>query len=141
MASNQAQKGRLLILYVLGPASEDDFVVVGGIQSSGITTTGGTADITNKDSNGFQTLLAGAGVTKWAIKGNGVLLNDQAHEILEEASKMKTLETLKITEEDGTEYLGSFQITSWDVVGDHAKEVTFTLAAESSGEIVKTPVS
>ena len=53
---------------------------VGGLRSTSITMSDESVDITNKDSLGTRTLLAGGGVNSVAISGSGVF-TDVASEV------------------------------------------------------------
>ena len=53
---------------------------IGGLRSTSITLNDESVDITNKDSLGNRTLLAGAGVNSLSVSGSGVF-TDSASEV------------------------------------------------------------
>ena len=51
---------------------------IGGLRSTSITLNDESVDITNKDSLGTRTLLAGAGVNSLSVSGSGVFTDSAA---------------------------------------------------------------
>ena len=51
---------------------------IGGLRSTSITLNDESVDITNKDSLGSRTLLAGAGVNSLSVSGSGVFTDSAA---------------------------------------------------------------
>ena len=118
---------------------------VGGLRSTSITMSDESVDITNKDSLGTRTLLAGGGVNSVAISGSGVF-TDVASEVAVRtafeaqknvAANGSTAQTAAVIPGLGA-YAGLFQITSLEYAGEYNGEVTYSMAFESAGHIAFT---
>lgn len=138
MGVQGAQKGRNFLLKKLSITSGSQYDTVGGLQATSLTINGQKCDITSKDDAGYQTLLAGAGVTSFAIAGNGVFKNDFAMQQMETACINKTLDTYRIFEDNGDFWTGSFQVEKVEYSGPFDKEVQYTIAMASSGIVTPT---
>jgi len=68
-----AQKGLDVVVKMNVSGSQ---TTIGGMRSTSITLNDESVDITNKDSKGTRTLLAGAGVNSISISGSGVFTDD-----------------------------------------------------------------
>ena len=124
---------------------------VGGLRSTSITMSDESVDITNKDSLGTRTLLAGGGVNSVAISGSGVF-TDVASEVAVrtafEAQKnvaangstaqTAAFETFQFIIPALGAYAGLFQITSLEYAGEYNGEVTYSMSFESAGHIAFT---
>jgi len=120
---------------------------IGGLRSTSITLNDESVDITNKDSLGSRTLLAGAGVNSLSISGSGVF-TDSAAEVA-----VRTAFQAQQNTSDGTSgqtaafesfqfripnlgtYTGAFQITSLEYAGEYNGEATYSMSFESAGYI------
>jgi len=140
-----AQKGKDILMKINTTGST--FVTVGGLRSTSITLNDESVDITNKDSLGTRTLLAGAGVNSVSISGSGVF-TDSTSEVL-----VRTSFAAQQNSSDGASaqtpafknfqflvtglgtYTGSFQITSIEYAGEFNGEATYSMSFESAGYI------
>ena len=120
---------------------------IGGLRSTSITLNDESVDITNKDSLGSRTLLAGAGVNSLSVSGSGVF-TDSAAEVA-----VRTAFAAQQNTSDGTSaqtaafesfqfripnlgtYTGAFQITSLEYAGEYNGEATYSMSFESAGYI------
>jgi TP901-1 family phage major tail protein len=120
---------------------------IGGLRSTSITLNDESVDITNKDSLGNRTLLAGAGVNSLSVSGSGVF-TDSAAEVA-----VRTAFAAQQNTSDGTSaqtaafesfqfripnlgtYTGAFQITSLEYAGEYNGEATYSMSFESAGYI------
>ena len=120
---------------------------IGGLRSTSITLNDESVDITNKDSLGTRTLLAGAGVNSLSVSGSGVF-TDSAAEVA-----VRTAFAAQQTTTDGSSaqtaafesfqfiipnlgtYTGAFQITSLEYAGEYNGEATYSMSFESAGYI------
>lgn len=139
MGSQGAQKGRKFILKRQSVTSGNQYDTVMGLQALSLDINGAKTDITSKDDGGFQTLLAGAGVTSFAISGNGVFKNDPSLQIMQTSAIQKTLDNYQVIFENGDMFSGIFQVVKLQYTGQHDKEETYTLSLDSSGVIAYTP--
>ena len=138
-----AQKGLDMLIKI--PVS-GTVTTVAGLRSTSITMSDESVDITNKDSLGIRTLLAGGGVSSISISGSGVF-TDAASELAVrtafEAQKNKaangsTAQTPAFTSftfviPDLGKYVGLFQVTSLEYAGEYNGEVTYSMSFESAG--------
>jgi TP901-1 family phage major tail protein len=140
-----AQKGKDVLIKI--NTSGSTYVTVGGLRSSSITLNDETVDITNKDSLGTRTLLAGAGVNSISISGSGVF-TDSTSEVLvrtsfagqqptSDGSSLQTpaFKNFQFLVPDLGTYTGSFQISSVEYSGEHNGEATYSMSFESAGYV------
>ena len=126
-----AQKGLIMLLKVGSVASGP--VTVASLQTTTITLANTMVDITNKDSNGYRTLLAGAGEQSIAITATGIADTASAQASLRNNALNNTISIYTMYFEDGDTLECLFQITKFEVSGVYNKEQTFTCTLESSG--------
>ena len=120
---------------------------IGGLRSTSITLNDESVDITNKDSLGTRTLLAGAGVNSLSVSGSGVFTDSaaevavrtafQAQQNTSDGSSAQTaaFESFEFIIPDLGTYTGSFQITSLEYAGEYNGEATYSMSFESAGYI------
>ena len=140
-----AQKGLDVLIEINTTGST--YVAVGGMRSSSITLNDESVDITNKDSKGTRTLLAGAGVNSISISGSGVFTNDtqeqlvrttfQAQQNTSDGSTSQTpaFKNFKFKISSLISYTGPFQITSIEYAGEYNGEATYSMSFESAGYV------
>lgn len=126
-----------------------DFVLKTGAWSGGTTVadcrthslrfTHEAVEITNKSSNGYRTLLEGAGTKSITVSLGGVISNDASHETLQGYANAGSINAMALGWADGDTLEASFLITSFEVTGDHNGEQQFTATLESSGTWTFTP--
>jgi len=119
---------------------------IGGLRSTSITLNDESVDITNKDSLGTRTLLAGAGVNSLSVSGSGVF-TDAASEVAvrtafaaqqnTDGSSAQTaaFESFQFIMPNLGTYTGNFQITSLEYSGEYNGEATYSMSFESAGYI------
>jgi len=120
---------------------------IGGLRSSSISLSDESVDVTNKDSLGTRTLLAGGGVNSVAISGSGVFTDSasevalrtsyQAQQNTTNGSTAQTaaFETFQFLVPNLGTYTGAFNITSLEYAGEYNGEVTYSMSFESAGYI------
>ena len=120
---------------------------IGGLRSTSITLNDESVDITNKDSLGSRTLLAGAGVNSLSISGSGVFTDSaaevavrtafQAQQNTSNGSSGQTaaFESFQFRIPNLGTYTGNFQITSLEYAGEYNGEATYSMSFESAGYI------
>ena len=120
---------------------------IGGLRSTSITLNDESVDITNKDSLGSRTLLAGAGVNSLSISGSGVFTDSaaevavrtafQAQQNTSNGSSGQTaaFESFQFRIPNLGTYTGNFQITSLEYSGEYNGEATYSMSFESAGYI------
>ena len=120
---------------------------IGGLRSTSITLNDESVDITNKDSLGSRTLLAGAGVNSLSVSGSGVFTDSaaevavrtafQAQQNTSDGSSGQTaaFESFQFIIPNLGTYTGNFQITSLEYSGEFNGEATYSMSFESAGYI------
>ena len=120
---------------------------IGGLRSTSITLNEESVDITNKDSLGNRTLLAGAGVNSLSVSGSGVFTDSasevavrtafQAQQNTSDGSSAQTaaFESFQFIVPNLGTYTGNFQITSLEYSGEYNGEATYSMSFESAGYI------
>tara|TARA_R100000951_G_C2606697_1_gene169891 strand:+ start:442 stop:882 length:441 start_codon:yes stop_codon:yes gene_type:complete len=120
---------------------------IGGLRSTSITLNDESVDVTNKDSLGSRTLLAGAGVNSLSISGSGVFTDSaaevavrtafQAQQNTSDGSSGQTaaFESFQFRIPNLGTYTGNFQITSLEFAGEYNGEATYSMSFESAGYI------
>lgn len=120
---------------------------IGGLRSTSITLNDESVDVTNKDSLGNRTLLAGAGVNSISISGSGVFTDSAAEVAVRTAFQAQqnttdgttgqtaAFETFEFRIPDLGAYTGLFQITSLEYAGEYNGEATYSMSFESAGYI------
>lgn len=139
-----AQKGLDMLLKMDISGTQ---TTVGGLRSTSITMNDEAVDVTNKDSLGTRTLLAGAGVNSISISGSGVF-TDSACEVAVRAAfnlqqntsdgssaQTPAFETFQFLIPNLGTYTGTFMIASIEYSGEFNGEVTYSMSFESAGYI------
>jgi predicted secreted protein len=112
---------------------------VGDCRTHSLKLSNQTVDITNKSSAGYQTLLAGAGTQAITITFSGVMTSDSGFETLQGYAFANSINAHAMGWADGDTLEGNFQISDFEVGGDHNGEQTFSCTMMSSGSWTFTP--
>ncbi len=140
-----AQKGKDVLIKI--NTTSTTYVTIGGLRSSSITLNDESVDITNKDSNGTRTLLAGAGVNSISISGSGLFTDDTAEQLVRtsfqaqqntsdgSSAQAPAYKNFEFVIPDLGSYKGSFQIASIEYAGEYNGEATYSMSFESAGYI------
>ena len=120
---------------------------IGGLRSTSITLNEESVDVTNKDSLGTRTLLAGAGVNSLSVSGSGVFTDSAAEVAVRTAfaaqqnttdgstPQTAAFESFEFIIPNLGTYTGDFQITSLEYAGEYNGEATYSMSFESAGYI------
>lgn len=128
-----AQKGKDLLLKILDGAA---YVTVAGLRSRRIAFNAQAVDVTHAESSGrWRELLAGAGLKRASVSGAGVFKDAASDALVRTAFFDGTLKTWQVLVPDFGTITGPFQISAFELGGDHDREVTFDLTLESAGEL------
>lgn len=133
-----AQKGRDLLVQVHDGSADfndENFIVVGGFKSNGITIDGDSVEITTKDSNGFKEKLQGGGNLQINVSGDGVFMDDASFRRVHEHTINKTHPLCRLIMPDFARYEGRFEIASLAMTGNDGEAITYNISLESSGTI------
>jgi TP901-1 family phage major tail protein len=126
-----AQKGLSMLLKL---ATDGSGGTVAGLQVTTMTINNEKVDVTTKDSNGWQTLLQGAGVQSVQFSVNGIAVSDATLATLQGYAQVNSINPFQMIYGNGDTIGGNFQITKFEVSGAYNKEQTFTCTLESSGQ-------
>lgn len=129
-----AQKGKDLLLKL--DDGSGAFVTVAGLRTQRLALNADPVDITNQESVGrWRELLAGAGVKRASVAGNGVFKDASSDAKIRQLFFDGVIANWQIVVPSFGVVSGPFQISSLDYRGDHTGEVTFELALESAGAL------
>lgn len=106
---------------------------IGQLLTTSFTMNGEAVDVTNKDSAGVRTLLAGAGVASLSISAEGYLDGTTTVGTLAGYVPAMSLNTYGLEFNSTDTIVGSFQLTSFGASGGHNDAQRYTLTLESSG--------
>jgi TP901-1 family phage major tail protein len=126
-----AQKGLLMLLKL---AADGSGGTVAGLQTTTLSINNEVVDVTNKDSAGWKTLLAGAGVQSIQLSANGTAVSDATFATLQGYAQVQSINAFQMVYGNGDTVSGNFQISKFEISGTYNKEQTFTCTLESSGQ-------
>lgn len=137
-----AQKGKDVLVKIgaapTGAASADSYTTVAGLRSTSIALNDEPVDITNKDSAGARTLLAGAGVNSISVTGSGVFLDSASEATLRTAMGATDFHNFEVVIPDFGTYQGEFMLATLSYSGEYNGESNYDFTLESSGTIAYT---
>lgn len=131
-----AQKGISMLLRTGTVASP---TTVAGLRSTTLSLNNEMVDVTNKDSAGYRTLLAQAGVQSITLTANGTAESAAGFETLQGYAFANSINTMNMIFGDGDTIEAAFQITKFEIAGDYNGAQTFSITLESSGQWTFTP--
>ena len=131
-----AEKGSAFLLKVGDGAATPTYATVAGLRTTQLSINGESVVITNKGSGGWRELLSGAGTRSVSVSGAGVFTGSGAEGRLKANALAGLLDDYELSFEGGERMRGRFLLTRLDYSGDYNGERTYTLALESSGQVV-----
>jgi TP901-1 family phage major tail protein len=112
------------------------FEAIGGIRTKSKAFTSDGIEVTNEDSDQWKVLLDGAGIRSYTFSGDGVYNNGLAYQRMETRARANQLTCFMLVDTKNLKLtVGCFKITSLEEAGGHDAEGTFSMSAESSGEV------
>lgn len=134
------QPGRSALLKYGSQTSPESYTTVGGLRNCDVSIDAGPVDVTNKDSAGYQKMLAGAGVWKMTITAQGLFDNSAPLKAIIAAANPSQLQFYaEIVFGNADIYVGQWVITSIKRTGSYQDAETYDLTITSSGTITFTP--
>lgn len=130
-----AERGSAFLLKV-GSGAPLVFATIAGMKTTQMTVNGDLVAITNKDSGGWRELLSGAGVRSVSVSGSGIFTGSSAEAQLRGLALAGGLADYELSFESGERMQGRFLVSRLEYAGDFNGERNYTLALESSGEVV-----
>ena len=131
-----AERGSAFLLKIGSGAAPQTFATVAGLKTTTLSVNGDLVAITNKDSGGWRELLTGAGVRSVSVSGSGIFTGSSAEAQLRALALAGNLADYELSFESGERMQGSFLVSRLEYAGDFNGERNYTLALESSGEVV-----
>jgi TP901-1 family phage major tail protein len=131
-----AESGSAFLLKVGDGTATPTYSTVAGSRTTQLSIAGELVTITNKDSGGWRELLSGAGTRSVSVAGSGVFTGSAAEARLKNNVLAGTLDDYQLSFESGEIMQGRFLLTKLDYSGDFNGERAYTLALESSGQVV-----
>lgn len=111
-----------------------------GMRSTSFSLSNEVAEITNKDSAGFRTLLADAGTQALSLPASGVFVDSAIEEIVRAYAFADSINRFHLFLGNGDTISSDFAISGYERAGEHNAEETYSLTLESSGTITYTAV-
>ena len=131
-----AERGSAFLLKIGDGATPPAYSTVAGLKTTQLTVNGDPVAITNKDSGGWRELLTGAGVRSVSVAASGIFTGSTAEARVRSLALNGAIEAYELSFESGEKMRGSFLVTRLEYAGDFNGERNYTLALESSGEVV-----
>ncbi|MFV0294845.1 MAG: phage major tail protein, TP901-1 family [Hyphomicrobiaceae bacterium] len=135
-----AQKGKDLLLKA-DATGLGTFTTLAGLRSRSIAFNTETVDITHSESAGrWRELLSGAGARSARIQGAGIFKDEASDEIVRSFVFGGVIANWQVIIPDFGSIQGPFQITAFELAGQHDGEVTFDMTLASAGELAFTAI-
>ena len=131
-----AERGSAFLLKIGDGSTPPGFVTVAGLKTTQLSINGDAVAITNKGSGGWRELLSGAGVRSVSVAASGIFTGSTAEAQVRSLALTGSLEDYQLSFESGERMQGQFVVTRLEYAGDFNGERNYTVALESSGEVV-----
>jgi TP901-1 family phage major tail protein len=131
-----AERGSAFLLKISDGGDPSTFVTVAGLKTTQLAINGDAVAITNKDSGGWRELLSGAGVRSVSVAASGIFTGSSAETQVRSLALSGELQNYELSFESGERMRGKFLVTRLEYAGDFNGERNYTIALESSGEVV-----
>jgi len=131
-----AERGSAFLLKIGDGAAMPAYATVAGLKTTQLSVNGDPVAITNKDSGGWRELLSGAGVRSVSVAASGIFTGSTAEVRVRGLALSGGIEAYELSFESGEKMRGKFLVTRLEYAGDFNGERNYTLALESSGEVV-----
>lgn len=135
-----AQLGRTFVAKV-DTTGAGAYATVGGVKAKSLKVNSEAVDVTNADSvNAWRELLGGAGIRSMECQVSGVFLDDTTANTVIALANAATIRNWQFTHPAIGTWQTAFQITNFEISGDHNGAVEYTATLTSSGDVTYTPV-
>ena len=131
-----AERGSAFLLKIGDGAATPTYSTVAGLKTTQLSINGNAVEITNKGSGGWRELLSGAGVRSVSVAASGIFTGSAAEAQVKALALSGALESYQLSFESGDQMQGEFLVTRFEYAGDFNGERNYTIALESSGEVV-----
>ena len=130
------EKGSAFLLKVGDGQATPVYATVAGLRTTQLSINGETVVVTNKGSGAWRELLSGAGVRSVSVAGAGVFTGSTAETRIKNNALGGVLDDYELSFESGEKMRGKFLVARLDYSGDFNGERSYTMALESSGQVV-----
>ena len=130
------ESGAAFLLRMSDGGNPETFSTVAGLRTTQMTIATEQVVVTHKGSGGWRELLPVGGVRSVSLSGAGVFTGSDAELALKARALTGALDRFEVRFESGERLQGSFQVSRLDYSGDFNGERTYTVALESSGQVV-----
>src|SRR5436190_15466926 len=131
-----AEKGSAFLLKVGDGGAPPVYATIAGMRTTQMSVNGEAVNVTSKDSGAWRELLSGAGVRSVSVAASGIFTGSSAEALVKGFALSGALESYEMSFESGDRMRGKFLVTRLEYAGDFNGERNYTLALESSGEVV-----
>ena len=131
-----AERGSAFLLKISDGADTPTYVTIAGLKTTQLSVSGDLVAITNKGSGGWRELLSGAGIRSVSVAASGIFTGSAAESQVKGLALNGALESYELSFESGDRMRGDFLVTRLEYAGDFNGERNYTVALESSGEVV-----
>lgn len=131
-----AETGSAFLLKIGDGSATPIYSTVAGLKTTQLSINGAAVEITNKGSGGWRELLSGAGVRSVSVAASGIFTGSAAETQVKSLALSGALQSYQLSFESGEQMQGQFLVTRLEYAGDFNGERNYTLALESSGEVV-----
>jgi TP901-1 family phage major tail protein len=131
-----AERGSAFLLKIGDGSAMPAYSTVAGLKTTQLSINGNVVEITNKGSGGWRELLSGAGVRSVSVAASGIFTGSAAEAQVKSLALSGALESYQLSFESGDQMQGEFLVTRLEYAGDFNGERNYTIALESSGEVV-----
>ena len=131
-----AERGSAFLLKIGDGASPPAYSTVAGLKTTQLSINGDPVAITNKGSGGWRELLSGAGVRSVSVAASGIFTGSSAETGVRTVALSGALQDYELSFESGERMRGKFLVTRLEYAGDFNGERNYTLALESSGQVI-----
>lgn len=132
-----ATTGVDFIIQVEDPANSGTYITVAGQRGATLNRTLDLADVTSKDSDGWEENLPT--IRHWSIDFDGVLVeSDEAFAALEDAFNNATQVNVQMMTAAGNKYSGLATLTDFPIEAPYDAEATYSGTLQGSGALVKS---
>ena len=133
-----AQLGRTLALQ-LDTTGSGSYQTIASIRTKSLKIANEAVDVTTADSaNQWRELLAGAGIKSMEISFAGLFDDGVYINQVNTLMLAGTIRNVKITHPSLGTYTAPFQISAFELAGEHNGALEFTATLESAGEVTFT---
>jgi TP901-1 family phage major tail protein len=125
------QSGAAFLLKISDGAATPIYQTVAGLRTTQMSVAGQAVAVTSKDSGGWRELLSGGGARSISVSAAGVFMGSAAEAQIRANALSGTLDSYRLSFEDGQSLTGQFLVQKLDYSGDYNGERAYTLSSKA----------